>query len=86
MQTTTASIDRARDDAPAEDFLLAPPKPADRIACRVDPRDLRRLNLYAVLTAAGIAPWPGDREVIEELSALPDSVHEALHHWLSSGR
>ncbi|MEU1710968.1 hypothetical protein ABZ478_37750, partial [Streptomyces sp. NPDC005706] len=60
MQTTT-STDRALDDAPAEDFLLAPPKPADRIACRVDPRDLRRLNLYAVLTTAGIAPWPGDR-------------------------
>ncbi|MER6035659.1 MULTISPECIES: hypothetical protein [unclassified Streptomyces] len=86
MQTITASTDRALDDAPAEDFLLAPPRSADRITCRVDPRDLRRLNLYAVLTAAGIAPWPGDREAIEELSALPDSVHEALHHWLNSGR
>ncbi|MEU1711051.1 hypothetical protein ABZ478_38200, partial [Streptomyces sp. NPDC005706] len=61
MQTITASTDRARDDAPGEDFLLAPPRSAGRIACRVDPRDLRRLNLYAVLTTAGIAPWPGDR-------------------------
>lgn len=86
MQTTTASTDQARNDIPVEDFLLAPPRSADRIACRLDPRDLRRLNLYAVLTAAGIAPWPGDREAIEELSVLPDRVHEALHHWLSSGR
>ncbi|MER6922838.1 hypothetical protein ACWDSD_40200 [Streptomyces spiralis] len=86
MQTITASTDRAWEHAPADDFLLAPPDPADRIACRIDPRDLRRLNLYAALTTAGIAPWPGDREAIETLSALPDSVHEALHHWLSSGR
>ncbi|PZG78105.1 hypothetical protein C1I97_36610 [Streptomyces sp. NTH33] len=68
----------ARDPAPACDFLLPPPNPADRTAGRVDPRDLRRLNLYAALTAAGTAPHPGDREAIEELSALPGSVHDAL--------
>ncbi|MFE9312977.1 hypothetical protein ACIQCF_36455 [Streptomyces sp. NPDC088353] len=86
MQTFTASADRVWDRATEQDFLLAPPVSAARVACRVDPRDLRRLDLLAALTAAGIAPWPGDREAIEELSALPDSVHEALHRWFSSGR
>ncbi|MFS4091574.1 hypothetical protein [Streptomyces sp. AF1A] len=84
MQTFTATADRAWDRAPVGDSLLPPPNPAERIACRVDPRDLRRLDLYAVLTAAGIAPRPGDREAIEALSALSDSVHEALHRWLNS--
>ncbi|MDF3301457.1 hypothetical protein P3H78_23100 [Streptomyces sp. K1PA1] len=64
--------------------LLPPPDPTHRIACRIDPRDLRRLDLYAALTAAGIAPWPGDREAVEQLSALPTSVHVALHRWLGS--
>ncbi|MER6976162.1 hypothetical protein [Streptomyces carpinensis] len=86
METFTPAADQAWDPAPACDSPLSPPRPADRIACRVEPRDLRRLNLYAVLTAAGIAPYPGDREAIEELSALPDNVHQALHHWLTSGR
>ncbi|WP_445530024.1 hypothetical protein [Streptomyces cyslabdanicus] len=86
MQTFTASADRVRDHAAEHDFLLAPPISATRIACRVDPRDLRRLDLLAALTVAGIAPWPGDREAIEVLSALPDSVHEALHRWFSYGR
>ncbi|MFJ5900921.1 hypothetical protein ACIQFZ_37245 [Streptomyces sp. NPDC093064] len=86
MHTFTAAADRAWEHAPADDFLLAPPHPADPITCRVHPRDLRRLDLYAALTVAGTAPFPGDREAIEALSALPDSVHEALHRWLSSGR
>jgi hypothetical protein len=85
MQTFTATADRAWDRAPVGDSLLPPPNPAERIACRVDPRDLRRLDLYAALTAAGIAPRPGDREAIEALSTLSDSVHEALHRWLNSG-
>ncbi|MDI3405016.1 hypothetical protein QIS96_14465 [Streptomyces sp. B-S-A6] len=50
----------------------------------LDPRDLRRIELNAALTAAGIAPLPGDREAIDQLSALPHSVHEALHRWLTS--
>ncbi|MEV6058127.1 hypothetical protein [Streptomyces sp. NPDC052107] len=83
MQSLTPATDRSWDLAPEHDFLLPPPRPADRIACRIAPRDLRRLDLYAVLTAAGIAPQPGDREVIDELSALSDSAHEALHRWLS---
>ncbi|MEV7794439.1 hypothetical protein [Streptomyces sp. NPDC087512] len=64
------------------DFLLQPPRPAERVPCRVDPVDLRRLDLLALLTAAGIAPCPGDRDAIDQLSKLPGSVHAALHRWL----
>ncbi|MDI3387713.1 hypothetical protein QIS99_16120 [Streptomyces sp. B-S-A8] len=73
---------------PQDDFLLPPPNPAQRMepsrAAVLDPRDLRRLELNAALTAAGIAPLPGDREAIDQLSALPHSVHEALHRWLTA--
>ncbi|CAM5737605.1 putative protein OS=Streptomyces tendae OX=1932 GN=GUR47_05390 PE=4 SV=1 [Streptomyces tendae] len=71
------------------DFLLQPPDPAqriphpaERVPCRVDPVDLRRLDLLALLTAAGIAPSAGDRAAIAQLSVLPGSVHTALHRWL----
>ncbi|NBE55085.1 hypothetical protein GUY60_27415 [Streptomyces sp. YC537] len=63
--------------------MLPPPNPAHRLRSPLDPRDLRRLDLNAALTAAGIAPSPGDRDAIEQLSALPYSVHEALHRWLT---
>ena len=69
---------------PQDDYLLPPPNPAHRLPTVLDPRDLRRLELNAALTAAGIAPLPGDREAIDQLSALPHSVHEALHRWLTS--
>ncbi|MFC9290292.1 hypothetical protein [Streptomyces sp. NPDC057052] len=67
----------------SEDFLLAPPAPARRFELPLDPRDVRRLELHAVLTTAGIAPMPGDREAIEQLSALPHSVQSTLHRWLT---
>ncbi|MGV9249995.1 hypothetical protein [Streptomyces sp. NPDC003697] len=84
MQTMTTLPDAsAWDRETHDDFLLPPPDPAQRIRCSIDPYDLRRLDLHAALTAAGIAPLPGDREAIEQLSALPDSVHRALHRWLT---
>ncbi len=64
------------------DFLLRPPHPAERVPCRIDPVDLRRLDLLALLTAAGIAPSAGDRAAIDRLSELPGSVHTALRRWL----
>ncbi|MFJ8200973.1 hypothetical protein [Streptomyces sp. NPDC096152] len=82
MQTLRPIADLSWDRAAGEDFLLPPPNPGQRIACHVHPEDMRRLDLHATLTAAGIAPSPGDREAIERLSALPDSVHEALRRWL----
>ena len=67
-----------------DDYLMPPPNPADRLPCHIEPRDLRRLELHAVLTAAGIAPLPGDCEAIDQISALPAEVHQALHRWLTA--
>ncbi|WP_409467386.1 hypothetical protein [Streptomyces sp. HC307] len=64
------------------DYLLPPPNPAHRLACTIDPRDQRRLDLHAALTAAGIPPHPDDRDAIDQLSALPDSINAALQRWL----
>lgn len=68
---------------PQDDYHLPPPNPARRQRIVLDPRDVRRLELNAALTAAGIAPCLGDRDAIERLSALPQGVHEALHRWLT---
>ncbi|CAM5458222.1 hypothetical protein [Streptomyces aurantiogriseus] len=67
-----------------DDFLLPPPNPAQRVDVVLDPRDVRRLEIHAALTIAGIAPMPGDLEAIEHLSSLPHSVHTALHRWLTA--
>ncbi|MER5450000.1 hypothetical protein ABT052_26340 [Streptomyces sp. NPDC002766] len=67
-----------------DDHLLPPPNPAHRLPRHIEPRDLRRLELHAVLTAAGIAPLPGDCEAIDQISALPAEVHQALHRWLTA--
>ncbi|MFJ1808317.1 MULTISPECIES: hypothetical protein [unclassified Streptomyces] len=64
------------------DYLLAPPNPAERVSFTIDPRDRRRLDLHAALTAAGIPPRPEDRDAIDQLSALSGSVNAALHRWL----
>ncbi|MFI6037181.1 hypothetical protein ACIBBD_24010 [Streptomyces sp. NPDC051315] len=64
------------------DHLLPPPHPAERLSLALDPRDRRRLDLHAALTAAGIPPRPEDREAIDQLSALPLSVNTALQRWL----
>ncbi|MFD5451743.1 hypothetical protein ACWDTR_16735 [Streptomyces sp. NPDC003470] len=79
---TAADPTRSRRPGTQGDFLLQPPDPAARVPCRIDPVDLRRLDLLALLTAAGIAPSAGDRAAIERLSELPGSVHVALHRWL----
>ncbi|MBT3151215.1 hypothetical protein HTV45_10000 [Streptomyces sp. CHD11] len=78
---------------PADDYLLAaphpaPPNPADRLDTHfgtgtgIDPRDRRRLDLHAALTAAGIPPRPEDREAIESLSALSGGINATIQRWL----
>ncbi|MFH9040281.1 hypothetical protein ACH4FA_13100 [Streptomyces sp. NPDC017966] len=67
---------------PESDHLLAPPNPADRLDIAIDPRDRRRLELHAALTAAGIPPRPEDHEAIESLSALSGSVNSTIQRWL----
>ncbi|MFF8974570.1 hypothetical protein [Streptomyces sp. NPDC014995] len=64
------------------DYLLPPPAPARRPHPALDPRDRRRLDLHAALTAAGVPPRPEDREAIDQLSALSRSVNAALQRWL----
>jgi hypothetical protein len=66
----------------AADYLLPPPRPADRIAPGIAPRDRRKLDLHAALTAAGVPPRPEDREAIERLSALPGEVSDSIRRWL----
>lgn len=67
------------------DYLLPPPNPAHRLGLTIDPRDERRLDLHAALTAVGIPPHPEDRDAIDQLSALPASVNAALQRWLHHG-
>ncbi|GGV13175.1 hypothetical protein [Streptomyces griseoflavus] len=64
------------------DYLLAPPNPSQRLDTAIDPRDRRRLELHAALTAAGIPPRPEDREAIESLSALSGSINTTIQRWL----
>ncbi|MFF9332679.1 hypothetical protein [Streptomyces albogriseolus] len=64
------------------DYLLAPPGAATRVGSPIDPRDRRRLDLHAALTAAGIPPRPEDREAIEHLSALSAGINSTIQRWL----
>lgn len=64
------------------DYPLPPPRSAERLSFPVSPRDRRRIDLHAALTAAGIPPHPEDRDVIDQLSALSGSLNAALQRWL----
>lgn len=64
------------------DFPIAPPHPPARSDVAIDPRDRRRLELHAALTAAGIPPLPEDREAIDRLSALPGNINHTIQRWL----
>ncbi|WP_327320290.1 hypothetical protein [Streptomyces sp. NBC_01235] len=68
------------------DYLLPPPNPVKRLSLTIAPRDQRRIDLHAALTAAGIPPYPGDRDAIDQLSALSGSVNAALQRWLHHPR
>lgn len=65
-----------------DDYLLPPPNPAQRLDTRVGPRDRRRLDLHAALTTAGVPPQVEDREAIDQLSALPDSINTTIQRWI----
>ncbi|MEU5583219.1 hypothetical protein [Streptomyces huasconensis] len=64
------------------DYLLPPPNAAERLHAPIAPRDARRLDLLAALTAAGIPPRPEDRAAIDQLSALPAEINATLRRWL----
>ncbi|MFF3291660.1 hypothetical protein [Streptomyces sp. NPDC003023] len=65
------------------DYFLAAPDPDRRVPLPLEPADRRRLDLHAALTAAGIAPLPGDLAAIEALCALDDTTHTALQRWIT---
>ncbi|MFI1717491.1 hypothetical protein ACIGW4_37715 [Streptomyces sp. NPDC053513] len=65
------------------DRLLPAPEPASRLTTPLEPTDRRRLELHAALTAAGIAPLPGDLDAIEALCQLTDTTHIALRRWIN---
>ncbi|WP_225889155.1 hypothetical protein [Streptomyces resistomycificus] len=65
-----------------DDYLLPPPNPAQRLDIAVGPRDRRRLDLHAALTTAGVPPQLEDREAIDHLSALPDSINTTIQRWI----
>ncbi|WP_254401563.1 hypothetical protein [Streptomyces sp. AC555_RSS877] len=65
-----------------DDFLLPPPNPARRLDIAIGPRDRRRLDLHAALTTAGVPPQFADREAIDQLSALPDSINTTIQRWI----
>ncbi|RFU82254.1 hypothetical protein DY218_33810 [Streptomyces triticagri] len=67
----------------ASTLPLTVPDPAQRLEVRISPQDRRRLELHAVLTAAGIAPLPGDLEAIEALSRLDARVNAAVQRWIT---
>ncbi|MEU7033901.1 hypothetical protein [Streptomyces sp. NPDC046237] len=68
------------------DYVLPAPAPESRLSFPLPPADRRRLDLHAALTAAGIAPLPGDLGAIEALCALDDTIHDALLRWITPAR
>ncbi|MFF9193588.1 hypothetical protein ACF09L_00130 [Streptomyces sp. NPDC014779] len=74
--TVCGVIERGDDTLPA-------PDPASRLFPALEPADRRRLDLHAALTAAGIAPRPGDLDAIEALCRLDDTTHAALRRWIN---
>lgn len=60
------------------------PDPGRRLPLVMAPADRRRLELHAALTRAGVAPVPGDLHAVEALSALDDTVNEAVRRWIAA--
>lgn len=62
---------------PAPDASRRPPQ-------AMSAADRRRLELHAALIRAGVAPAPGDLHAVEALSALDETVNEAVRRWITS--
>ncbi|KPI22478.1 hypothetical protein ACGFZJ_13225 [Streptomyces sp. NPDC048253] len=60
------------------------PAPTRRLPLAMAPADRRRLELHAALIRAGVAPVPGDLHAVEALSALDDTVNEAVRRWIAA--
>ncbi|MFF0745538.1 hypothetical protein ACFYVL_34570 [Streptomyces sp. NPDC004111] len=66
-----------------EDYYLPAPDAGRPGPAPLEPADLRRLDLHAALTAAGIAPAQGDLAAIDALCTLDDTTLAALRRWLT---
>ncbi|WP_314220626.1 hypothetical protein [Streptomyces zaehneri] len=60
------------------------PDPGRRLPVVMASADRRRLELHAALIRAGVAPAPGDLHAVDELSALDDTVNEAVRRWIAA--
>lgn len=67
-----------------EDALWPAPDPSRRLPLALAPADRRRLELHATLIRAGVAPAPGDLHAVEALSALDDTVNDAVRRWITA--
>lgn len=63
---------------------MACSRPGPAAALTMAPADRRRLELHAALTRAGIAPAPGDLQAVQALSALDDTVNDAVRRWIAA--
>ncbi|MFH9552191.1 hypothetical protein [Streptomyces sp. NPDC017435] len=59
-------------------------RPAPDPGRRLPLADRRRLDLHAALIRAGVAPAPGDLHAVDALSALDDTVNEAVRRWIAA--
>ncbi|WP_333737250.1 hypothetical protein [Streptomyces sp. IBSBF 2806] len=59
------------------------PDPSRRLPSAMGPADRRRLELHAALIRAGVAPASGDLHAVETLSALDDTVNDAVRRWIA---
>ncbi|MEH0474740.1 hypothetical protein QA943_38910 [Streptomyces sp. B21-097] len=69
--------------AAEEEPLWPAPDPSRRLLPAMAPADRRRLELHAALVRAGVAPEAGDLHAVEALSALDDTVNEAVRRWIA---
>ncbi|MFJ9407470.1 hypothetical protein [Streptomyces sp. NPDC101393] len=65
--------------APRPPFL-----PEDRPAPRVSTPDLRRLDIQAALTAAGVAPVTGDSAAVHQIAHLDEATVTAVISWIGA--
>ncbi|MFJ3911420.1 hypothetical protein [Streptomyces vinaceus] len=62
------------------------PDPGEQSRSRISAAHLRRLELHAALTAAGIPPLAGDLHAIEAVSDLDDTTNAAVRRWIAGAR
>lgn len=65
-----------------DDGALPPPRPEERLRPRMATADRHRLDLQTALTAAGVAPAPGDAAALRALAQLDDATVDTVISWI----